>query len=130
MRQTCVWVLLFGSVVVSCADAPDHSLDETPPAAFLEPGVRPATPEGMARYVVVLDRSQVARDEVDRVSHGLAGVLGGGVRHVYRHATTGFSVVLPTQAVAALQRDPRVVRVQEDRVVWTSSESASSWGSD
>jgi subtilisin family serine protease len=87
-------------------------------------------PEGMARYVVVLDRSQVARDEVDGVSHGLAGVLGGGVRHVYRHAMSGFSVVLPTQAVAALQRDPRVLRVQEDRLVWASSESASSWGTD
>jgi aqualysin 1 len=130
MRQTCVSVLMFGSVVVSCADAPDHFLDETPAATLLEPGVRPTTPEGMARYVVVLDQSQVAREEVDRVSHGLAGVLGGGVRHVYRHAATGFSVVLPTQAVAALQRDPRVLRVQEDRVVWASSESASSWGED
>jgi subtilisin family serine protease len=117
-------------VVVSCTDVPEYTPDEVSPATLLEPGVQPATPAGMARYVVVLDRAQVARDEVDRVSHGLAGALGGGVRHVYRHAMSGFSLVLPTQAVAALQRDPRVLRVQEDRQVWASSESASSWGVD
>jgi subtilisin family serine protease len=130
MRQTCVSVLLFGSVVVGCADAPDLAPEEPPPTAFFEPGVRPSTPAGMARYVVALDRSQVTRDDVERVSQGLAGALGGGVRHVYRHAMTGFSVVLPAQAVAALQRDPRVLRVQEDRLVWASSEPASSWGAD
>jgi aqualysin 1 len=131
MRQTCVWVLLFGSVVVvSCADAPELAPEETPPASLLEPGARPSIPEGMARYVVVLDRAQVARDEVEGVSHGMAGALGGGVRHVYQHAMTGFSVVLPTQAAAALRSDPRVLRVQEDRLVWASSEPASSWGAD
>jgi hypothetical protein len=131
MPRTCASVLRLGLVVVvSCMNAPDHTPDEAGPARLFEPGVRPVTPAGMSRYVVVLDPAQVARDQVDRVSHGLAGTHGGSVRHVYRHAMVGFSLVLPTQAVAALSRDPRVQRVQEDRLVWASSESASSWGTD
>jgi subtilisin family serine protease len=117
-------------VVVSCADVADHTPAEVPAAALVEPGVRPSTPAGMARYVVLLDPAQVGRDEVDRVSLGMAEALGGGVRHVYQHAAVGFSLVLPTQTVAALRRDPRVLRVQEDRLVWASGESASSWGAD
>lgn len=131
MPRTCLSALMLELVVVGgCTGAPDHTPEETPPAVLLEPGVRPLTPAGMSRYVVVLDPAQVAGDEVDRVSRGLAGALGGGVRHVYRHAMRGFSLVLPAQAVAALPRDPRVLRVQEDRLFWTTGESASNWGAD
>src|SRR6185436_2926618 len=131
MPRTSVSVLMLGSVVVvGCTDAPDRTPEEAPPAAQLEPGFRPSTPPGMTRYIVVLDPAQVARDEVDRVSQGLAGALGGGVRHVYRHALAGFSLVLPPHAAAALRRDPRVLRVQEDHLVSIASEPASSWGAD
>ncbi|MGN9811345.1 S8 family serine peptidase [Micromonospora sp. BQ11] len=42
---------------------------------------------------------------------------GGEVRHVYRHALSGFAVSLPERAADALRRDPRVVSVQRDQVV-------------
>src|SRR5215510_12303862 len=79
MPQTCT-ILMFGLVViVSCTDAPQYTPEQTPPAPVLD-GVRPLTPAGMGRYVVVLDKAQVAREQVEQVSHALAGAHGGGVR--------------------------------------------------
>lgn len=49
--------------------------------------------------------------------------------HVYRHALRGFAATLTVDARLALERDPRVVRVERDGVVTTAS-SAGSWGLD
>jgi hypothetical protein len=85
----------------------------------------------MGRYVVALDRNKVAREQVAELGNGLAAAHRGTVHHTYRHAMLGFAATLSADAVAALEKDPRVRRVQEDRLVWTAgSELASSWGTD
>lgn len=63
------------------------------------------------RYIV-----RFRDDEAD--PRGLALELGRtqgfGVTHVYRYALSGFAARLPSQAVAALERHPRVLAVEPD----------------
>ena len=64
---------------------------------------------------------------------GLVNAHGGKLTHVYRHALKGFAVTnLPDAAVAALQRNPRVTRVERDGIVSVSGTQspAPSWGLD
>ena len=58
---------------------------------------------------------------------------GGSLRHVYRYALKGFAVAsLPDAAVEALQRNPRVERVERDGIVTINGTQtpAPSWGLD
>lgn len=66
------------------------------------------------QYIVVLhdtvsNPGDVARDLARR--HGL------GVFQVYEHAIKGFAAKIPGAALSAIERDPRVQFVSEDRVV-------------
>jgi subtilisin family serine protease len=132
MRSLCATAaLLLGSlVIVGCTATPEDPLQD-PRAAEAVLELRRQLPAGMGRYIVVLDRARVDRALVDEVGRELAAAHGGQVRHVYRHALLGFSVTLPARAAAELERDPRVLRVQEDRIVRpASSDVAPSWGVD
>ncbi len=66
-------------------------------------------------------------------ANGLVKAHGGSLRHVYRHALKGFAVAnLSDAAVAALQRNPRVARVERDGIVTIDGTQtpAPSWGLD
>lgn len=148
-------VLLLGSISVAACTDPERDVLSDPsdssdppeppelrappdPAELADPhealtaiAARRALAPGMGRYVISLESTRVLRGDVDEVSRGLAAAHGGQVRHVYRHAMLGFSAVLPAAAAAALARDPRVRRIQEDRLVRVASaESAGTWGTD
>ena len=68
------------------------------------------------RYIVVFHDSvprprDAARDIGQR--HGLS------LDHVYEHAIKGFAAQIPAAALSAIERDPRVQFISEDRVVVT-----------
>ena len=66
-------------------------------------------------------------------ANGLVKTHGGSLRHVYRYALKGFAVAnLSDAAVAALQRNPRVARIERDGIVTVDGTQtpAPSWGLD
>jgi len=66
-------------------------------------------------------------------ANGLVKAHGGSLRHVYRHALKGFAVAnLSDAAVAALQRNPHVARVERDGIVTIDGTETPtpSWGLD
>jgi subtilisin family serine protease len=130
MRQAYVSVVLWTGLCASqaCVDLdvlPEDSSSE-PAGSTAQQSLAPA----MGRYVIALDREQVAGAELDQLTGALATARGGTVHHVFRSAMLGFSATLPASAVAELERDPRVRRIQEDRLVWTASEAAGGWSTD
>jgi len=66
-------------------------------------------------------------------ANGLVKTHGGSLRHVYRYALKGFAVAnLSDGAVAALQRNPHVARIERDGIVTVDGTQtpAPSWGLD
>ena len=66
-------------------------------------------------------------------ANGLVKAHGGSLRHVYRNVLKGFAVSnLPDAAVEALQRNPRVARIERDGIVTVDGTQtpAPSWGLD
>jgi len=66
-------------------------------------------------------------------ANGMVKAHGGSLKHVYRYALKGFAVAnLPDGAVAALQRNPRVTRVERDGIVTIddTEDPTPSWGLD
>src|ERR1043166_2210904 len=99
MKQT-VRLLSLLSVLVLAINAPSHA---APP-----PGVLPA------QYIVVF------HDDVTNPNahaQDLARRHGLSVSHVYESALKGFAARIPAAALAAIQHDPRVQFVSEDREV-------------
>lgn len=81
------------------------------------------------RYIVVF------RDDVQDVpgaARGLARAFGGEVGHVYATALKGFSITLPSDAVAsALARNPNVAYIEQDQTVTASiTQTGATWGLD
>ncbi|MDP9390772.1 MAG: S8 family peptidase [Actinomycetota bacterium] len=84
-----------------------------------------APPERVAVIVTLAPGSDAAAE-----ARRAAG-SGGSVAHVYRDVFRGFAATLPTSAVAALQRNPRVVTVEADGPVRTAaSQTSATWGLD
>ena len=79
-----------------------------------------AAPPDKAGYIVVLHDSVESPGVAARE---MARQVGGQVGFVYKHALKGFSVTLPAQAVAALQKNPKVKYVATDDVRYASSQS-------
>lgn len=69
-------------------------------------------------YVVVL------RDDADApvVAREAAARFGVSVTHIYEHALRGYAARISADRVADVRADPRVVSVDEDRTVRSSSE--------
>jgi subtilisin family serine protease len=70
-----------------------------------------AQPAELARYIVVLNPGAGASASV---AADVARANGGRVGFVYVNALQGFSIVVPPQAVPAIERDPRVAYVESD----------------
>ena len=77
-----------------------------------------AAPPDKAGYIVVLHDSVESPGVAARE---MARQVGGQVGFVYKHALKGFSVTLPVQAVAALQKNPKVKYVSTDDVRYASA---------
>jgi subtilisin family serine protease len=67
-------------------------------------------------------------------ANGLVKAYGGSLKHVYRYALKGFAVAnLSDAAVEALQRNPRITRIERDGIVTadgSGTESGATWGID
>ena len=79
-----------------------------------------AAPPDKAGYIVVLHDSVESPGVAARE---IARQFGGQVGYIYKHALKGFSVTLPEQAVAALQKNPKVKYVATDDIRYASSQS-------
>jgi subtilisin family serine protease len=73
-----------------------------------------------ARYIVVLDNRVGSPAAAARE---IAGLGGGQVGFIYEHALKGFSITIPSQAVAAIQRNPLVKYVATDGVRYASAQT-------
>ena len=67
-------------------------------------------------------------------ANGLVKAHGGSLKHVYRYALKGFAVAnLPDAAVEALQRNPRIARIEHDGIMTadaSGTQSGATWGID
>ena len=110
------------------------------PTAMAQPvsGTRPSkTIPG--QYIVVFQNDV---KDVPGLARQLASQAGGELLHAYNHTIKGFSLRLPAQAaaqaVAALQRNPRVAYVESDATVSMNEDAispptpqnAATWGLD
>jgi subtilisin family serine protease len=81
-----------------------------------------------ASYIVVL-KGSVANPAAVAQEH--AARFGGSVTHVYSHALRGYSLTLPSAAVARLAADPRVDYVEADGVMKAdTTQTGATWGID
>jgi subtilisin len=80
----------------------------------------PATPEHPT-WIVTLAPGTPASDH----AAGLVGPLGGSVDYVYRHVLNGFAFRGSERAAQALEHNPNVLRVEPNRDVHMTGESAS-----
>jgi subtilisin family serine protease len=111
--------------VVACQDSTSPA-----PATVMPDRVNAARAAVQNDYIVTF-----RDDEADPggQANGLVKAHGGSLRHVYRYALKGFAVAnLPDAAVAALQRNPRVARIERDGIVTIDGTQTPtpSWGLD
>lgn len=55
---------------------------------------------------------------------------GGTLLRTYQHALQGFAAILPTSSIAAIQLDPRVAYIEQDRLAYLDATQSNppSWG--
>src|SRR5690349_9720491 len=96
--------------LAACQDA------TSPRPVALEPAKVNAAQSGIQNdYIVVLRADE---SDPDGSANALVKAHGGSLKHVYRTALKGFAVAgLPDAAVEALQRNPKVARVERDGIV-------------
>ena len=107
--------------------------DSTSPAPIaVAPGRVNAAQNAAANDYIVTFHDDEADPEGQ--ANGLVKAHGGSLKHVYRYALKGFAVAsLPDAAVEALQRNPRIARIERDGVVTadgSGSQSGATWGID
>jgi subtilisin family serine protease len=97
-------------------------------AALATLGAASPSASDRASYIVVL-KSSVANPAA--VAQEQATRFGGTVLHVYSHALKGYSLTLPSAAVARLAADPRVDYVEADGVMKAdTTQTGATWGID
>jgi subtilisin family serine protease len=108
--------------------------DSTSPRATAELPTRGNAAQGVAPndYIVVFQSDE---SDPDGQANALVKAHGGSLTHVYRTALKGFAVSgLPDAAVQALQRNPRIARVERDGIVTADGSGVEaptpSWGLD
>jgi subtilisin family serine protease len=108
-----------------------------PPAAAAEGRLDLAGADGVeGSYLVVFKESVAASGGGGHVVDGLArattAAYGGQVRRVYRSALRGFTASMSERVARRVAADPRVARVEQDRVVRAAGTQANppSWGLD
>jgi subtilisin family serine protease len=97
-------------------------------AALATLGAASPSASDRASYIVVL-KSSVANPAA--VAQEQAARFGGTVTYVYSHALKGYSLTLPSAAVARLAADPRVDYVEADGVMTAdTTQNGATWGID
>ena len=100
------------------------------PATLAPTGVNAARATAPNTYIVTFRDDE---SDPEGQANALVNAHGGSVRHVYRNVLKGFAVSnLPDAAVEALERNPRVARVERDGIVTVDGTEtpAPSWGID
>ena len=119
---------VLGSVVLAVAACQDST---SPAPTMVVPGRVNAALNAVRNDYIVTFRDDEADPEGQ--ANGLVKAHGGLLRHVYRYALKGFAVAnLSEAAVAALQRNPHVARIERDGIVTVDGTQtpAPSWGLD
>jgi subtilisin family serine protease len=86
-------------------------------------------------YIVVLEDWAVGQkgegSAVPDLAANLAMIYNGKVKHVYKHAISGFSIELSETDAQALSQDARVQYVEEDGIVSAyTTQTGATWGLD
>ena len=100
--------LLLLAGVIGCSDAVEPSAPVTPPE-------RVVTSDSSSKTYIVVFKSQVQNPRA--LATQLVSQHHGGLGFVYERALRGFSARLPLAAVTALQNNPQVLFVEEDKPV-------------
>ncbi|HEX8137316.1 MAG TPA: S8 family peptidase [Pyrinomonadaceae bacterium] len=87
-------------------------------------------------YIVVLEDWAVGekgeRSAAKDIADNLSAIYGGKVKHVYKHAVSGFSIEgLSEEQALALSEDARVAYVEEDGIIHgDTTQTGATWGLD
>ena len=86
-------------------------------------------------YIVVLEDWAVGQkgegSAAPDIASNLAAIYNGKVKHVYKHALSGFSIELSETDAQALSQDARVKYVEEDGIVSAyTTQTGATWGLD
>jgi subtilisin family serine protease len=111
--------------VAACQDSTSPS-----PTAIAPSRVTAAQNAAPNDYIVTFRDDE---SDPEGQANGLVKAHGGSLKHVYRYALKGFAVAdLPDAAVEALQRNPRIARIERDGIVTIDGTQtpAPSWGLD
>ncbi len=86
-------------------------------------------------YVVVLEDWAVGQkgegSAAPDIAANLAAIYNGKVKHIYKHAISGFSIELSETDAEALSQDARVKYVEEDGIVSAyTTQTGATWGLD
>ncbi|HEX8772544.1 MAG TPA: S8 family serine peptidase, partial [Pyrinomonadaceae bacterium] len=86
-------------------------------------------------YIVVLEDWAVGlkgdTSAAPDIAANLATIYGGKVKHIYKHAISGFSIELSEADAVALSQDARVKYVEEDGIVTANTtQTSATWGLD
>ena len=107
--------------------------DSTSPAPTAVPPTRVSAAQNAAAndYIVTFRDDE---SDPEGQANGLIKAHGGSLKYVYRYALKGFAVAnLPDAAVEALQRNPRITRIERDGIVTadgSGTQSGATWGID
>jgi subtilisin family serine protease len=86
-------------------------------------------------YIVVLEDWAVGQmgenSAAKEIADNLAAIYNGKVKHVYKHAVSGFSIELSEADALALSEDARVKYVEEDGIIHgDTTQTGATWGLD
>jgi aqualysin 1 len=86
-------------------------------------------------YIVVLEDWAVGQmgenSAAKDIADNLAAIYNGKVKHVYKHAVSGFSIELAEADALALSEDARVKYVEEDGIIHgDTTQTGATWGLD
>jgi subtilisin family serine protease len=115
--------------VAACHDATGPSSEVRPVAPSFVSASKSAPIPGS--YIVTL-RDDLSDQDVENSARSLAKLHKGALKHIYKAALKGFAVDnLTDSQLAALVRDPRVLRVEADQVVTAiTTQIPATWGLD
>jgi subtilisin family serine protease len=120
---------VLASVMLAVAACQDS---RSPVPTAVVPGRANAAQDAVQNDYIVTFRDDESDPEGQ--ANGLVKAHGGSLKHVYRYALKGFAVAnLPDAALEALQRNPRIARIERDGIVTadgSGSQSGATWGID
>ena len=111
-------------------DSPLASTPAAPPVAASVASLSAGRPDVIPGQYIVVFRDSVS--DAPGLARRLTAAHGGELKFTYAAALKGFAARLPDQAVAALERNPRVAYLEADRVVQTAGVQSPvpNWGLD